>query len=123
MGSITDRVKRDVAHIVTAGGADVEITLTPPGGSSFNVRGIPVRINRMVEEHEGSFVNTPFSHITVIETDLVNAGWSPRKNKLATLKGWLVSWTDSVQNWNYAVSETMADDTVGLISLILKDDN
>lgn len=123
MGSITDRVKRDVAHIVTAGGADVEITLTPPGGSSFNVRGIPVRINRMVEEHEGSYVNTPFSHVTVIEQDLIDAGHSPRTNKLASFRGWQVSWTDAVQSWTYSVSETMPDDTVGLISLVLRDDS
>jgi len=123
MGSITDRVKRDVAHIVTRGGADVAITLTPPGGSSFVVRGIPVRINQMVEEHEGSYMNTPFSHVTVVEQDLIDAGFSPRRNKLATFRGWLVSWTDAVQNWAYSVSETMPDDTVGTISLVLKDDN
>jgi len=123
MGTITDRVKRDVAHIVTSGGADVEITLTPPGGSSFVVRGIPVRINRMVEEHEGSYVNTPFSHVSIIEQDLIEAGHSPRINKLATMKGWAVSWADAVQTWTYSVSETMPDSTVGLISLVLKDDN
>lgn len=123
MGTITDRVIRDVSHIVTRGGADVEVTLTPPGGSSFTVRGIPVRINRMVEEHEGSYVNTPFSHITVIEKDLINAGFSPRINKLATLKNWQVSWTDAVQTWTYTVSETLPDDTFGTISLVLKDDN
>lgn len=120
--NLTDRVKKDVAHIVTNGGAEREITLTPVNGNPFTVRGIPVRINRMVEEHEGSYTNAPFSHVSVIEQDLIDAGYSPRVNKLATLKGWLVSWTDAVQTWTYSVSETMPDDTIGLISLVLKDD-
>lgn len=123
MGSLTDRIKRDVSFIVTSGGADVEITLTPPGGTPFTVRGIPVRINRMVEDHEGSYVNTPFSHITIMEHDIIDAGYSTRRNKLSTMKGWLVQWTDAVQTWNYTVSETMPDDTLGLINLILKDDS
>jgi len=122
MGTLIDRVKKDVAYIVTKGGVDVEITLTPPGGAAFTVRGIPVRINRLVEEHEGSYVNTPFSHVSIIEQDLIDAGQSARVNKLGTMKGWLVSWSDAVQSWTYTVSETMPDDTVGLISLILKDD-
>jgi hypothetical protein len=123
-GSIIERVRRDVAHIVTGGGFEVDITLTPPGEGAFVVRGLPVRINQTVEEHEGSYVNAPFSHVSIIEQDLIDAGFSPRKtNKLATMKGWLVTWTDSVQTWNYKCSETMPDSTVGLISLVLKDDN
>lgn len=121
--NLIERVKKDVAYIVTKGGADVEITLAPPGQDPFTVRGLPVRINRMVEEHEGSYVNSPFSHVSILEQDLIVAGFSPRVNKLATMKGWLVTWTDAVQSWTYTVSETMPDDTVGLISLVLKDDN
>lgn len=117
-----DRVIEDVAFVVRDPFFAKDITITPPALSPFTVMGLPVRITQTVTEHDGSDVTGPFSHITVIEQDLIDNGATARKtNKLATMKGWLIEWTDAVQTWNYQVSETMPDSTVGTISLILKD--
>ena len=117
-----DRVIRDAALIVRDPFFAKDIIITPPNLAPFTIKGIPVRITQMVEEHEGSSMLCPFSHITIVEQDLTSNGASARKtNKLATMKGWGVSWSDAVQTWNYQVSETMPDSTVGLISLVLKD--
>lgn len=115
-----DRVIKDVASIVK-GEFSKEITITPTGGTPFIINGLPVRITEVIEQ-EASSMLSPFSHVTIIEQDLVDNGVTPRTaEKLATLKGWGVSWTDAVQTWNYVVKETLPDSTVGSISLVLKD--
>lgn len=117
-----DRVIQDTAFIVRDPFFAKDITITPPSAAPFTVKGLPVRITQLVEEHEGSSMLCPFSHITIIEQDLIDNGASARNdNKLATMKGWGVEWTDAVQTWSYQVSETMPDSTLGTISLVLKD--
>ncbi len=117
-----DMVLREVYNVVTNSFASVDITITPPSSEPFVIRGIPVRITQQIVEHEGSYVNAPFSHVSVMESDLTDNGASPRKtNNLASMKGWLVEWTDAIRTWQYKVSETQPDSTVGRISLILED--
>ena len=116
-----DRVISDVAFVIRDPFFSKDITITPPSAAPFTIKGLPVRITQMVEEHEGSSMNCPFSHVTIIEQDLLDNGVSPRVNKLATMKGWGIQWTDAAQTMIYKVSETMPDSTVGTISLILKD--
>lgn len=117
-----DRVIQDTAFIVTDPFFAKDITITAPSQPAFTIKGIPVRITQVIEG-EGSNMLSPFSHITIIENDLIANGVTARKgNKLASLKGWQVSWTDAQQTWNYVVKETMPDSTVGTISLVLKDE-
>lgn len=117
-----DRVIQDAAYIVRDPFFAKDITITPPNASAFTIKGLPVRITQLVEDHEGSSMYCPFSHITIVEQDLIDNGVNPRLNKLATMKGWGVEWTDAVQTWSYKASETMPDSTVGLIMLTLKDE-
>jgi len=122
-GSIFQLAKRDAKHIVTKGGFEVNLILrTPAQDLSIEITGFATKHWNSFDS-DGTPINAKNVHVCVSESDLVSKGFPVRNSKgeVSMLKC-KISFSDSsgVEK-NYVVRETMPDETLGLIVLILGD--
>lgn len=119
MGRTLTLARRDARRILTEMGFETEVTFT--SGETI------VRVNALTPVHhlsfdtEGQAVNTKNAHITVSEEALLEAGFSTRNTEGEVyMRGVLVSFSDSTgEQKTYTVKENHADETLGVIMLIL----
>lgn len=116
------QAKYDWLRFSTAGGFEVEITLTPPVGEAVMIKGLATKHNNSVGT-DGLPINAKNAHCSLIESYLTGLGYTVRDtNGEVNLRNHRVSFADSsgvVKN--YIIKETMPDETVGVIVCILGD--
>lgn len=120
MGLI-DLAKDDAKEITSdLDGFAVEITVTDKDGRTEVVNGTSARHNMDFDE-AGVASSGAQAHCTIHEGILSDAGFTVRDSEnLVSVKGWLVSFRNSAgQMIDYIVMEQIADETVGLIPMIL----
>lgn len=123
MGILSD-ARNDLRSILTnTNEFAVAVTFTPPTGSAVTIQGIHTRHNMGLDMDTGQAVNTPNAHLTVHEKTLTDAGYTVRNaNGAVALKGHRVTVADSNgTNRTYTIGETMPDETLGNIVMLLKD--
>lgn len=122
MASLFDLVKRDAKRYVNNGySIDIEI-ITPDKNKSINITGWAVK-HAISFDSDGNQVNTKISRITVDEDILTANGIDVRnqKGEVALVK-YKVRFKDSSGVIRgYAVRESLPDENLGLILLILQD--
>ena len=120
MGNLLDRAKKDAIRIITNGGFETEITLTK-GLVSVETKGLAPSTH-LTFDSDGLAVNTSKRRVCVSETDLVDKGLTVRNAKNDVyLVGVLLSFADnSGVTKTYVVGENWADNTLGVIVLILE---
>ena len=113
----------DWKRFATAGGFEVDITLTTPDDvTTADIKGIAMKHHLSIDT-DGREVSAKNAHITIIEADLVAANYPVRDavNGEVKLKKHKVSYPDSTGNVkNYRISRTYPDETVGVITCILE---
>jgi hypothetical protein len=119
MGSILDIARRDIKKIVSNGGFETELIITP-------INQDPVTINGIASRHTQSFDTDglPMSdinaHCTFIENDLNDNGIVTRDaNGNLNIKNWIVEFTDEIATYKYKFAETWPDNTLGNVRVTL----
>lgn len=116
------QAKYDWLRFSTAGGFEVDITLTPPVGDHIHCKGLATKHHNSVGT-DGLPINAKNAHCSFIESHLTGLGYTVRDaNGEVNLRNHRVSYTDSsgvVKE--YIIKETMPDETVGVIVCILGD--
>lgn len=120
MGRVLDRARLDAVRIITNGGFETEITLTR-NLVSITTNGLAPSTH-LTFDSDGLVVNSSKRRVCVSETDLVSKGFTVRNAKNEVyLVGCLLSFTDiSGINRTYVIGENWADNTLGVIVLILE---
>lgn len=116
------QAKFDWQRFTNNGGFGVDLTLTPPGGEPFLIKGLATKHHNSIGT-DGLPVNAKNVRISIIESDLVSLEYPVRnlKGEVSMLKH-LVSYIDSTGSAkNFIIKETMPDETIGLITCILGD--
>lgn len=103
----------------------VNISFTNPAGDlTVIVRGLVSKHNLAIDTETGRPVNSRNIHLSVSESVLQDANYETRVNGEISLKRHLVEWADaSGIDYKYLVSETIPNETTGLIVCILSDYN
>lgn len=117
-----ERATRDVHRYTSKGGFHVEITFTAPGGATAKVSGLAAKHHLGIDA-DGLTINSKTAHVSVSEQEFINAGYVIRDaSGEVDFKKHLVFYKDSTGlEKKYTVSEPFADETVGLITMILND--
>lgn len=123
MGSVLDRARVDAQRIITSGGFEVDITLTPPLPDS------PLAVKGLASKHwidiqtDGIDANTKNTHITIVEKDLTDNAYPVRDgNDQVNMEGHQVDYIDSTgTSKSNTIIEAYPDETLGLIVAILND--
>lgn len=120
MGRVLDRARLDAVRIVTNGGFETEITLTR-NLVSITTNGLAPSTH-LTFDSDGLAVNSSKRRVCISETDLVSKGFAVRNAKNEVyLVGCLLSFTDiSGISRTYVIGENWADNTLGVIVLILE---
>lgn len=122
-GNLFDIIKRDAKAIINSGGYHVDIEMsTPMDEKTVNITGWGVKIAWSFDS-DGNQVNTKNAHVTIDEDVLVNLGYPVRNaKKEISLLQHKVSFKDSSgEIKNYRVRESLPDENLGLIYLVLGD--
>lgn len=123
MVSLFDLVKRDAKRYVNAGGYQLDITmLTPDKSKTINITGWAVK-HAISFDSDGNQVNTKIARVTVDEDVLVAKGITVRNAKgEVDLINYKIKFKDSSGVLRgYSVRESLPDENLGLIMLILWD--
>lgn len=123
MASLFDLVKRDAKHYLNAGGYQLDITmLTPDKLTTINITGWAVK-HAISFDSDGNQVNTKVARVTIDEDVLVANGITVRNSRgEVSLLNYKVKFIDSSGVLrSYNVRETLPDENLGLIMLILED--
>lgn len=119
-----EMAQSDVKRIRTdPNGFTKQITITKKDGSvTATVYGMHAKINQTTDT-VGNIINAKKAHISVSEGALNDAGYSVRdSNNEVSMQGDRVQVTDSAGFLcDYVISETMPDETLGLIVGFLYD--
>lgn len=115
-----DRAIRDARKIVTSGGFNVSITLTPPVGDSVIVQGLASR-HHIEFDSEGYPINTTNAHATFVESVLVESGLTVRNNRdEVDLSNYLMSYVDGTgKERTYKIIQVRPSETLGLIICVM----
>lgn len=111
-----DRAIRDAKRIVTSGGFNSSVTLTPTTGAGVVVQGVTSR-HHIEFDQDGYPINSTNAHVLFSETDLVDKGFTVRNARgEVALDGWLATWTDGTGTARtYKIVQTKPSETLGLI--------
>lgn len=124
-GDLLNKARRDLKRIVTKGGFQVDIILrTVDGLKEVALKGIASK-HWLSLDSDGMPINSKNAHISILESDLVEAGYQVRNQKNeVNLLNHRVIYADSTGNERtYVIKEWMPDETVGLIVCTLGDFN
>ena len=110
----------DAKRFITAGGFEVDLALTPPGGYPITVKGIAMKHHNSIST-DGLPINSENSHISIIESSLVEEGFITRDAAgKVNLRNYIVEYCDATGiERKSIIKETMPDETLGLIVCIL----
>ena len=119
-GLIIKQIQSDTHNILSTGGFERLITLTPPSGSAVDVYGL-CPVHHVQFDEDGRQINGKNAHITISETSLKDVEYTYlNSSKEVAMQGHLVSFENAVgDEKTYIVRECYYDEMIGLISLIL----
>ncbi len=119
MGRVLTLARGDARRILSGMGFETEITFKR-GEISVKVNGL-APVHHLTFDTEGQMVNSKNAHVTMSEESLNEVGFSPRNDKGEVyLRGVLVTFADSSgEEKTYTVKENHADESLGIIVLIL----
>lgn len=118
MGYILDLARHNAREIMN-GGFNTELTITPKGESPVVIKGLATRHSQGFDT-DGLPIISDNSHCTFSELDLTDLGVVTRDAKgNLNIKGWKVSFDDAIGPGEYKFSESMPDNTLGLIRITL----
>jgi len=112
-----DRAIRDARNIVTKGGFNTSIVLTPVGDiDPITIQGVTSR-HHIEFNQDGYPVNATNAHILLSENDLKANGLITRDTRgNVALDAWLASWVDGTgESRTYKIVQTKPSETLGLI--------
>ena len=111
-----DRAIRDAKRIITAGGFNSPVTVTPVSGNSIIVQGVTSR-HHIEFDQDGYPINGINAHVIFSETDLVDKGLTVRNSRgEVALDAWLAAWIDGTgTSRTYKIVQTKPSETLGLI--------
>ena len=120
MGRLLDMARADAVRYITNGGFETEITLTK-GLVSVSTKGLAPSTH-LTFDTDGLAVNSSKRRVCVSEKDLVDKEFAVRNAKNEVfLVGVLLSYIDvSGISRTYSIAENWADNTLGVIVLILE---
>ena len=117
-GNILSRIRTDARKIVNSLGFETDIIITQGESEPITVKGLGM-VHHIAFDTEGRTINSKQAHITVHENDLTGLTVRTTKGDVY-LRGCIVEFADStgvVKKYN--VKENYADETIGIIVLIL----
>jgi hypothetical protein len=119
MGRVLTLARGDARRILSEMGFETGITLANDELSA-RVNGL-APVHHLAFDTDGRPVNTKQAHVTVSEESLNEAGFPARNNNGEVyMRGVLVTFADSSgKEKTYTVKENHADETLGIIVLIL----
>jgi hypothetical protein len=119
MGRVLTLARSDARRILSGMGFETEITLAN-SEKSVKVYGL-APVHHLTFDTEGQPVNSKNAHATVSEESLKEAGFPPRNsNGEVYMRGVLCTFSDSSgEEKTYTVKENYADESLGVIVLIL----
>lgn len=123
MASLFDLVKRDAKRHINNGGYQIDVEMfTPNKIKKIDITGWAVK-HAISFDSDGNQVNTKIARVTVDEDVLVANGITVRNAKgEVALVGYKIKFIDSSGvKKGYNVRETLPDENLGLIMLILED--
>lgn len=112
--------RRDAKRFIQSGGFQTTITLSN-NIATATISGLAFS-HHLAFDAENTPVNSKHSHITINESSLIDANYTVRnQNGDLFMRDHLVIFTDSAGiERKYVVSENFADETIGVITLMLK---
>jgi hypothetical protein len=125
-GSLFDIVKRDAKRVINSGGYQIDIEIKTPNNSmTINITGWAVK-HYYSFDTDGNQVSSKNARITIDEDVLTAKGYPFRTSKKGIpevdLQRHIVSFADSSGAvCNYTVTQSLPDENLGLIVLILGD--
>jgi hypothetical protein len=116
------RARYDWNRFVIGGGFETDIVLTPPDNNAVTVKGLAVKHHTKIST-DGLPVNSKYVRISVSEASLVALEYPVRNGKNeVSMRKHKVAFKDSTgEERNYIIQETIPDETIGLITLLLGD--
>lgn len=116
-GTLLTQARSDAKKILNSGGFESDIKITK-GVQTVNCKGL-APVHHIQIDTEGQPVNSKTAHVTVHESDL--AGLTVRNTQGEVyLRTAIVEFSDVTGvNKKYSVKENFADDTLGVIVLML----
>jgi len=118
MGSIKDLAIANAREILNGGFSD-ELTIKPKNLDPVTINGLTTRHSQGFDS-EGLPTIGDNAHCSFSEKDLNDLGITTRDAKgNLNIKDWKVSFPDAISVSDYRISETMPDNTLGLIRVIL----
>lgn len=122
---LLSQIQADVKQITTDAGAfgTAVVFETPDGNTTVTVNALTNKIGLAFNANSGAPVNSKAASVVVSEAALVAAGYTVRNaSNEVYLRKHKVTWTDSSgTEWTYSIAENIPDETLGLITCILKD--
>lgn len=122
-GSLLQAARNDFKQFIEGGGFEEDITLvTPDGATAYDIKGFAAK-HHINFDSDGAPINSKNVHLCIVESSLVALGIQTRNTKgEIALLNWLVVYPDSSGTArNYKVRETLPDETLGGIVMILED--
>lgn len=103
------------------GGFSAEIQFTNPTDTeSATVNGLVSKHNLSINPETGLPINSKNAHISVVESVLIDAGYTTRVNGEISLRNHKVKWIDaSGTEFSYLIDEGFPSETTGLIVCVL----
>ncbi len=117
------QMRRDLRGHLEAS-MSVDLTITPPAGSSVTISGYGTSHHMSYDPNTGRPVSSKNAHCSFFEKTLTDAGYTVRVSDEVNLIGHKVSYIDSAGiERNYRINESYPDETLGLIVCILGEDD
>lgn len=117
-GILLEQARKDAQIILSSGGFENDLTITN-GTATITCKGL-APVHHIQINADGQPMNSKTAHVTVHEDDLT--GLTVRVDGKVFLRNAIVEFTDvSGISKKYSVKENFADDTIGVIVLILSD--
>lgn len=115
-----ERARKDMVNIINNSGFGIDCEIIPPIGDSISINALFTSHNNSVST-DGISVNAKNIHISIAESDLIANGYTVRNiNGEVDLRNHRISCKDSTGDIkNFIITETMPDETLGLIVCIL----
>jgi len=119
MGQILNMARKDAHKILTSLGYETEITLKK-GLIEVVINGLGL-VHHLAFDTEGQTVNTRTAHVTISEQACIDVDFDIRNDKgTVYMRDVLISFADCTGVIKtYMVKENFADDTLGVIVLML----
>ncbi len=117
-GSILDMARSDTSFILKSGGFETTLTLSKIGETDKVINGLAIKRTDRLTYDDGSNKNEPYSHISVLITDLPSAMIGVTDQIVVT--GWSVTFTDAQSEKTYNLREALPNRTLGYVSFVLQ---